>query len=323
MSDRSAQRGFTLIEMMVALILFSFAIVGLFAVASSMSSNVKEQRQVVQTETDVRAPMDFLSDALRMASPAIASGNIEDATATTCFTVDTANSFAGLGALAVKDSTTGPDQMDVVFASGGAMTTLQTAILTGSPGVVTVTNDAGQVSQFANGDKVLVTNTNQGTIFNVTAATGNTLTLTAGCAWTPPVGGYPTGAMVIRVVRARFSIGLVDSIPTLMMNPDPSNAGSAQPLAEGIEDMQIAVGLDTDANYTLDTWNFVTGTTATPGVPRAIRITLTARSNAKLSGTGTVSTPKAIEDRPVGVGDMYRRRFLTSTIELRNFGGSP
>jgi len=320
------QAGFTLIEMMVALALFSFAIVGILSVATAMSGNVKEQRQVVQTETDVRAPMDFLADTLRMASPSIQSGNIQDATIAGCTIV--AAGFTGVGGLSVLDSNSAPDQLDVVFAYGSSVATLQTPYTVGTQTSITITNDHNQASQIFPGDKLLLSNTAQGTIVSVSLVNTGTgvITLnTAACAPTLPTGGYAGGSLVLRVMRARFSVGTVDNIPTLMMDPDADGPLAAQPLAEGIEDMQIAVGTDADGNGSISAaeWANSSTTGALVGPIRAVRLTLISRSNSALAGVATAGQRKAAENRPAGAADAYRRRYLTQTIEVRNLGGSP
>ena len=56
---------------------------------------------------------------------------------------------------------------------------------------------------------------------------------------------------MVRAVHGIFFLSTVDGIPTLMMNStgDPTtNATKGEPLAEGIEDMQIALGSTTPIN---------------------------------------------------------------------------
>ena len=61
---------------MVSLVMFSFAIAGVLAVAVSMANGFREQRTGVGTEGAARAAMEFLSDAIRGASPGIQTGII-------------------------------------------------------------------------------------------------------------------------------------------------------------------------------------------------------------------------------------------------------
>src|SRR5262249_46911962 len=93
------QAGFTLIELMVSLVLFSLAMMGVLSVASSISGGTRDQRQTVAAEAAARASLDVMAAAIRTASPGVASANIQH--------VNTCAS----GALSVVNSTTAPDEM--------------------------------------------------------------------------------------------------------------------------------------------------------------------------------------------------------------------
>ena len=309
---RQAQRGFTLIELMVSLVLFSLAIAGVLSVAISMGRAYHEQRQVMATEQGVRSAMDFMSDLLRGTSPAVASGNIQDTK--DCVT----------GVLTVVDSTTAPDQIDVVAASGGVVTSTRTVYDAGST-QITVTDS----QQLAAGDTLIITNGTQGHILRATAVnTGtNIVSLAApGCVPALPLGGYPAGSLVIRALRARFRIGTFDGSPdVLLMDQDADGVGE-EPLAENVEDMQIALGVDVNADKSIAAgeWAFSAGIGALAGNIRAARITLVVRAADQLvGGTANFKRPAA-ENHPIAATfDLYRRRVLKSTVEIRNLGGSP
>ncbi len=315
---RQVQGGFTLVELMISLVLFSFAIAGVLSVAVSMTQAFREQRQVIATENSVRAPMEYLADAIRNASPGISSGTIQDVATCT------------IGAVSVVDSTTGPDQLTLVYAAGAVLTSLRSTYDGTTNTTITVTD----ATQILTGDMLLLTNTAQGHLVQVTAvntATG-VLSLTApGCAPTLPVGGYPPGSLVIRARRATFYVdvagSVTDGIPTLMAMDPAVGPSSAEPLAENIEDMQIALGVDANANNGIDDpseWAYSNGIGALVGNIRAVRITLIARAPAQLfGGTNTFLRPNTENRADVPAGDSYRRRVLTSVVEIRNLGNSP
>src|SRR6478672_7119852 len=73
-----ARRGFTLVELMISLVLFSIAVAGVLSVAVSMTVGFRTQRQVIAAEVAARAPIDFLADAIRGASPGASLGDIKD-----------------------------------------------------------------------------------------------------------------------------------------------------------------------------------------------------------------------------------------------------
>jgi hypothetical protein len=146
-----------------------------------------------------------------------------------------------------------------------------------------------------------------------------------------PASGYQPTALVIRVKRARFYVdtagSVTDGVPTLMMDPDAEGPAPAEPLAENIEDMQVALGVDINNNKAIDDateWAYSSGTGALTGSIRAVRVTLIARAPNQLQPLIASYLRPAAENRPAAtVFDTYRRRVLTSTIEVRNLGGSP
>lgn len=324
MPEMRDQRGFTLIELMVSLVMFSFAVAGVLAVAVSMTQGFRENRMTNTEEQSARVPMDYLTDALRQASPGVTDPTqVQDA--------DTCQ----IGAITVTDGgTSGTDSLDVIYALGGVVTTVSSAYVSGT------TLNVVDASQLAQGDRILVSNLSQGHLFTIasiaTASPGYTLTLNSLCGSVAlPAAGYPAGSLVIRAQHAKFSIGTPDStgIPMLMMDPDSNGSAPAEPIADGVEDLQIALLIDTDGNGAIGTegpsttdeyiYNNSGDTLPTGQTYRAVRVSLVARSVGQLVGAGTVSTRPALEDHTAGTADNYRRRVLRSTVEIRNGGSSP
>lgn len=326
---RAPQRGFTLIELMVSLVLFSFAVSGVLAVAVSMSQGFREQRAAMAAEAAVRVPLDFLVEVLRQASPAAPTGRIQDAgTCAGSVLAVQNNQSSGSG----SGVPTGWDRLEVIYASGAVVTSTLDPY-DGTSNVVRV-NDA---SQLMAGDYIVLSNTGQGHLFKIVGISGNNLNLATACGgYVPPDGGkYSAGSLVIRGQHAVFSIGVVDGVPTLMMDPDATGPSPAEPLAEGIEDMQIVLGIDSNNDGKLgveagaagndDEWqgNHASDT-ALIGTIRAVRITLLARTTSGLIGNSSPFFRPAVEDHAAaGSGDKFRRRILRSTVEVRNMAGSP
>jgi prepilin-type N-terminal cleavage/methylation domain-containing protein len=316
------QRGFTLIELMISLVMFSLAMAGIFSIAVTLSSGLRQQRQVVAIQDSARASIDVISDAVRGMSPGVASGDIQHVN--TCAT----------GAFSVTNSSTGPDEITVVFSSPGPATSTRSAYGTGTTSVVLT-----DVSQISVGATLLITDLTKGhlvTVTNIDASSGLTTLAAQSCATLAlPSGGYAAGSLVIPVQRARFYIDTINGTPTLMMDPDAEGPAGAEPLAEGIEDLQIAVGIDTgamDGNLVEvgagandDEWEYnVAGDAALSGRIRAVRLSVIARAAAELQGGTPSFLRPALEDHAgSSVADAFRRRVLSSTIELRNLEGSP
>lgn len=320
---RRPERGFTLIELMVSLVLFSVVIAGMLAVAVTIPRGYREQQLTITAENSARASMDFMAAALRGASPASPTQQITHVSTPTCPT----------NALVVEDNTTAPgtlpntDRLTMVFASGAVKTSLRALWAGGT--TMTVENAA----EFSAGDTVLVSDLTQGHLARVAAVTlPNQLTVDAHTCGVAP--SYPAGSLVLRAARVTFQIEDLDGVPTLMMDPDAEGNLPTEPFAEGVEDLQIAVGVDANNDGSIaevglaagdDEWsyNFTGETGALPaGAVRAIRVSLVARTATAFTGQAVFNRP-AIENRAAGGADQFRRRVLTSIVEIRNLGGSP
>ena len=114
------------------------------------------------------------------------------------------------------------------------------------------------------------------------------------------------------------------------------NNSAAQPLAEGVEDLQIAYGFDTDNDKVVteslavppaaddDEWLYNTpNDTVKAGMVianlRTIRITLVVKSTSVDTGQQNLPARPAAEDHAVGGQDGFVRRVLRTEIAVRNF----
>jgi type II secretory pathway pseudopilin PulG len=310
-----------MIELMISLVLFSVLIAGVLSVAVSMVQGYREQRQAVSMESSARGAIDYLTDVLRQASPGVSDPTqIQDAG--TCTT----------GAITVTNNNAGPDTLDVIYAAGSVYTSTRAVYGAGTTSLAVT-----DASQLTAGDYVVITNFTQGHLVRISNVSSNTLTLDAQCGGIAlPAGGYASGSLVIRAQHARFTVSNdTDGTPTLWMDPDSTGTtftAPGEPLAEGIEDFQVAVGTDTDGlngisedGTTSDEWHYNNASDTAPSGPiRAIRVTLVARAQQALVGNATPFYRPAAEDHPGSLSaDAYRRRVLHAIVELRNIGGSP
>ncbi len=323
----STERGFTLVELMMSLVIFSVAVAGILSVAVSLTQGFREQRLAVAAQDAVRSPLDMISDALRQASPGVSNPNtLYDATSCTT------------GALTVTNATGAPDALDVVYASGGIVTAISTGTVTQAGGSVTVAH----TTNLAPGDYVLLTSDYaRGHVMRLaTGTSGTTLVFAAsGCTGTNFTFSYPANSTVIRVQHALFTVAndsTNNNMPTLWMDADGAGTAFAnEPLAEGIEDMQIALGVDagtngideqTGAATATDDWIYNHASDVLPALPiiRAVRVTLIARVTKGEHGNQNTYRRPAAEDRAVAsTYDQFRRRVLRSVVEVRNVTGSP
>ena len=320
------QRGLTLVELMVAMTIVSIAMAAALAIGFSVLNGYRDQRKLSVVERAARISLEMISASIRSASPGVTTGQITDMVACTDF-----------GALSVVNSTDAPDELKVVYASGWIMTSLRADFTEDSDTVVVL--DAGD---FAVGDRVLVTNFDQGHLVQIDAinahAEGFALTIAApstpGCAdGTFPDNGYQPGALVIRARMARYYVEETGIGPILMLDPDDTGPDPAEPLAEGIEDLQIVYAVDVNGDGelsedggTTDEWFFNNPGDSSPPplattMPSALRVTLVARTTFEV-GRSSSSTRPAVEDRDEAEeADPFRRRSLAATVEIRNLRG--
>jgi prepilin-type N-terminal cleavage/methylation domain-containing protein len=321
-----SQRGFTLIELMVSLTVLAILIALSVRMATTVLNGYRSQRQTTAALRASRASLDILTDAVRNASAGVPSAQVKDAAGCT-----------ELDAISVVNGDDAPDELTLIYASGGVVTSLRTA-LTGSTTAFTVADATG----LSVGDRLLVTDFETGRVVAVNSlddvtggvSVGTIAPITACPSIGVPGTGYAAGSLVVRAKVSRFYIDDVAGTPTLMMDPDGDGSAAAEPLAEGVEDLQVAVGVDVDGDgevtedgTTTDEWFYnADGDSAPPAITttpwRALRITVVART-LREPQVADSSTPPAVEDHTAGQPDRYRRRVLSTTIEIRNLEGSP
>jgi prepilin-type N-terminal cleavage/methylation domain-containing protein len=320
------QAGFTLVELMVSVVLVGVVTSLSVRLASTVIDAYREQRIAMAIQRAARASIDLVSDAVRNASAGVATGDARDAAG--------CSDVVGIDVVNRSD---GPDQISVIYASGGIVTSLRSSV-TAASSRFTVTSGDG----LAVGDRVLITDGTSGRLLPVNRIEPSgadveirTVAAGVGCPGVPmPADGYRAGALVVRARASTFYIATAAGVPTLMLDPDGTGPEVAEPLAEGIEDMQIAVGVDLDGDGALredgstsDEWFYnAAGDLDPPAVTttrwRAVRVTVVARTTQERQPTTTSLRP-ALEDRPAGIPDPYRRRVLSTVVEIRNLEGSP
>lgn len=362
MTGRNTQSGLTLVELMISLVIASIAVAASLALGFSLNTTFREQRKMSDVERAARASMDLISNIVRAASPAVSNGNLEDHVG--------CNDL--LHGLLVVNNTNAPDELYVIYGNGSAPSATPTL------GTITETSAAYDPTQatltvfstagFLTGDYVVVSNVDHGFIAEVSVDSATQFTLqkvpdggVCGYARAPPSAnpldntpfplapGIPAGAIVVRAGIAHFFVcpgpsakctGGATELPTLYMDMDGdgNDAAMLQPVALGIEDMQIAVGIDDDGNGVIDEagagpndddWTYNVAGDTLPALPpqlnpffiNALRITLVARSITEQSAENNATDRPAAEDRAAGAPDVFRRRVVTSMIEIRNTGG--
>ncbi len=324
------QAGVTLVELMISVVISGIVISAALAMGFSMMNGFRDHRQLMMVERSARVSVEMMADSARAATPGVETGVV----------------FDGLGCVPnaginVINSTNGPDVLEIIHGLGGVLSSTREDIV---PGTLTfhVLDGRG----FTQGDYMLIVSyAGAGMIIEigqiVPAPTGqepnrHLVTMRAIPPGCPPMPDLPAGSLAIRARFSRYFIqndADVQNKPTLMLDPDANGPQPPEPIAEGIEDLQVAVGIDLDGDGDIsedgtaaDEWFFNAPGDPAPlpgAVWRALRITIVARTTHEITNNAIYSPPTVEDHTPNATNDEFRRRTLTTTVDMRNLVGSP
>jgi hypothetical protein len=233
----------------------------------------------------------------------------------------------------VTNSSTGPDTLDVYLIDATTRANVVAAV-TPTSTAITVDSTAG----FAVGDNIQLCDLASAVLVTITGfgTSGGypTINITNPNTFPATVSVFSPGSYVFKARHATYAVSnffgssAVDGNGNaLTMNLN--NGVGVQPLAEGIEDLQVALGFDNNGDGLItevgtaagdDEWVFnFTGETAPVNLTnlKAVRITLVAKSTQ--TDPGPQSAPPQAEDHPAGTADGFLRRTLRTEISVRNF----
>lgn len=340
------EQGFTLIEVMVAVVIAAIIAAAAFTILTTTTKSVRANEQTINTQQNVRIAMELLSRDIKMAgfgSPGIPIGNC---------TYPIMPSDQTVGAV---DS--GPDSVQLLVPTGKATGTnrwtLQNA--TTSSGAVQITMRAGAVadmvsSGLANGSYISVNGAHTATVNNFSAGS-NTIDIAI-----PAPIWFPADAPVYLLQCIRYQ---VVSNPAICGGNEPcltrgvagvaTGPSAEAPIVEGIEELQLAYacdgcvaainggvpdrvidnqggasGFDQADFVSNNAWNTAP---MTPDKIQLVQLSLVARQPKGDLGLGetanaTVGSGALVvsADRTLPANTNHRRRLLTKTIETRNVG---
>jgi prepilin-type N-terminal cleavage/methylation domain-containing protein len=321
-------RGFTLIELMISMALFGLIASGAMTLVLSAARSQAHSARVDVAQSALRAGIDFITRDVMMTGGGAQNGVIVIPGGATVNAVR----FD----VAANDSTSAPDTLELWLTDGSPAAQLSSAVAAGAT-TLPISYEQGATRSFSATTtpfqsyvQLSDANFNSAIVVALSNVSGNTLTIGAlpsgfaANAWV-----LPSKHVVYSVSTTQFAnIGNVatNNTSVLMMTVN----GTAQPLAEGVEDLQIAYGFDTDGNGVLtdngsssDEWLYNnaadTAGSFTIGQLRAIRITIVAKSTVVDTGAQTYGARPAAEDRAAGSSDGFVRRVLRTEIAVRNF----
>ena len=242
-------KGITLIELMVALVIGGFLLAATYRTFISQQKTFVVQEQVVDMQQNVRAAINRMMTELRMSG----FGNVSMVLPVT-FTTGTFNNVLNL-------NTPAAGALTIVSASGG------TSTLTGEVGVgqtqvtVTTLTDAQGNALFDTGNRkyISIGGLEGHKIKSIDSGT-KTITLDGSSL----TFYHPVGTPVYTIRALSYQVASVNGIPTLLRNENMGDG--AQPQADNIENLQFTY-LAADGNPT-----------ANPADIRIVRVSLTARA---------------------------------------------
>ena len=351
------EQGFSLVELLVSM--FIATVVGLagYVIFSSSNWSYKVQEDVSEAQQNVRVAMDRLARDIRMAGfglpdpPFSLSFTNLSATAPTLPNPLTSP-------VTVTNSSADPDTITILGIGYEAGVLMQGGDAgcngTGDNFIclcrasTECPNDVNEPSSFftgtgyqanrryisINGATFIELSSNAG---DHTETTGSGDTLRTKMKLSSPATldrDYPEGTPVYIIQAVQYTIandltGCSATNPCLVsrdytMLRGGNTPGAREVLAENIEDIQFAFGIDADprdgkidyaggydasafSNDPADDSNIV-----------AVRANIVGRARNQDPKGGTGFKRPALEDRAEGAGDSYRRRILTNVIKLRN-----
>ena len=325
------QRGVTLVELMIALVIGLLVTVAMLKVYVDASRMYRFNEGLARVQENGRFALEFIRRDARVAG---FWGCYSDAALTNGISA-TSDAYINVGAGHITGtSDDGLNSSDsLTFRSATGSGALVTSAMSGPDGTITVDS----ASALATGTAALISDCENGNFFQITGISGTALAHGAGAGAnvSPNLSkAYAAGARVYEARQATFCIGpgADPAQPALrrLVNPAPGQTctSNGDELLEGIENMQILYGEDTDAdtdgaNGDGTANRYVAFGASGLDIDRivSVRISVLARSiNNNLTTEPSPYTFNGITVTP-GSADKYLRKVFTTTITLRNKAG--
>ena len=336
-------KGFTLIEILVSLAILGIVLAGIYSVYTMQHKSYIVQEQVANMQQNERIALHMITRDIRTAGLGLAcqqAGIILTEDANGSGALDGGEDINGDGLLTAVGDGVGFDGSDTiavayyVFSPNRLSDTTTTAANFNSTSATFQVIDATGFSDTEGENLVIIYNQkdpcNYATvaITNVAEASG-TLTHAVGRAIENKPGGVGPGFSSGDRVRRLTNDGGIITYEirdgyTLYRTVRKTGDPVVQPLAENIEDLQIAYGFDIDSDGVVEPaewFNALAGHDMT--LLREIRVTLVARTTRD-DPEFNVGTRTAVENHAPATNTTeakYRRRVLQTTIKLRNIDG--
>ncbi|MCK5244375.1 MAG: PilW family protein [Desulfobacterales bacterium] len=307
-------RGFTLIELLISMALSGIVMSAIYTLFISQNRSYSIQEQVSEMQQNARVAMDRIVRDVRMAgygvmnSEAFLIGSVDSVYDEDDFQTNNDPNRLDADGIMIRRAASPP--LGIITHSGTTLSVCSPSNFK-KDDILTITAgnnyQAIQVSQIADTSAFpCPARCASGKCDKINFSPGQS-------AYNNPGGlddWASKGTVALFAETAYFIDVKSDGSPVLKRS---INGQPAQTLAENIEDLQIAYQLSGDA-----TWYDTLSPTQQVQDIRSVRINVLARTDKMdphFSGKR-----QAIEDHAAGNADKYRRRLLTTVINVRNMG---
>ncbi len=335
---KSRQRGMTLIEIMIALVLGAFLLGGVLQIFLSSRQSYRMQENMSRVQENGRFAMDFLNRDIRMAD---FWGCLRNGLNNVTNNLDP----AGTGYDAnVHGFSQGIDGTNGAAGANAALDSPDTIILRGAydSGITVETPYGPQASSniqitvgndLAQSDVVLVADCTQGDIFQISNAnpsTGGIAVHNTGAVTEPgnfnatnPLCPGANAHCLSKVYEGDASIYRLASVVYSIQNGAGGRPalfkqfnGTSSELVEGIENMQVLYGEDTDGNGTPD--YYVPAGTAGLDMANVISLRISLLAATADDSLALQPVDYTYNGATTTPADRRLRKVFTSTIAVRN-----
>ena len=296
---RVSTAGFTIIELMIALVIMAVVTIQVTAVMISQQQTYYSQKRVIEVQQDARLVSDFVVNDVRMAGfmvPTLAGVSSRDGLAT------------GSDTLCTSDPTA-LDDTQVANANARFNGAPLTSDLNGGLGSVAIASadmdiDGDTVNDFVAGSGIIISDGADNHCARIQSMTATSITFTPS---TP--SGFDANTPDARVVPA-----------VIYEHSGNELRRNNELLSPQVEDFQVEFHVDTDGNRVISggetTW--VHGLTVDTDRVREVRMSVLTRTTLEdplMNGNGR----QAVANRNAsGVADQFRRRLVTVRVAPRN-----
>jgi prepilin-type N-terminal cleavage/methylation domain-containing protein len=250
------QRGFTLVELMIALALSSIVAAGVLFLTRAQLRAYDLNDGIVRAQQNARVGLEYIETQLRRACAGVAHGsvgvNVPGVTPSVQSCVQWWDNAAASGST-FTSSGTRSDALTIIYATmnnNNTYATTTAAVAGGTSPTVTVNDTTG----FTIGDYVLITdfNVGNGNLYKIVSITAGTNPLGFGTIGTPVNGASFTPGSGNAVLKAQslsfyYVAGSGVTPGQLYLDPDGvgnTNHANAQPLIDAVSDFQVSFGID-------------------------------------------------------------------------------